>query len=118
MVPADSPLACIRCARAALEALSALAPDSLPPHPSCLPCCRAALPPQLQFKFGEARQHASDHPARGVGGVDAFTKGAQHDSALAKLADCGHHLRSVAAQTVNADHHDSVALTGVVEERS
>ena len=54
MVLAGSPLACIRCASAVLEASSALRPpDGLPACASGIAWGRAALPAKLQLKFGQ-----------------------------------------------------------------
>ena len=83
-------------------------------HPA-LPCGARA---QLQLKFGQTGEHTGHHAARRVRGVDAFAEGPQHDPTLAKIADGHHHLSGVAAQAVNADHDDGIALPRVVQERS
>ena len=93
-------------------------PNRLPTRPPRFPCSRATLATQLQFKLCQARQNARHHPTRRVRRIDALTQRPKHDPALTKLTDGSHHLGSVAPQAINADHHDGVPFTGVVQERS
>jgi hypothetical protein len=66
MVPADSPLACIRCARAIFGWSSAWADRwtaRVPGEPYGL---LRDVPGKLQLQFGKARQNAGHHPTRRV----------------------------------------------------
>src|SRR5262249_50547633 len=50
------------------------------------------------------------HPTGCVRRIDSLAQGTQHNPTLAQLANCRHDLSGVAAQAVNADHDDGVAL--------
>jgi hypothetical protein len=76
----------------------------LPACPTRLTRCGSPLTPEFQLKLGQTREDARHHAACGVRRVDAFPQGAQHDSALPKLANGRHNLRSIAAQAVDADN--------------
>jgi hypothetical protein len=92
------------------------AAQSTAPRTTRLTRCRTALSAQLQLKLSQARQDAGHHSARSVRGVDALAKRPQHNAALAEVADGGHYLGGVAAQAVDTDNDDGVALARVVEQ--
>jgi hypothetical protein len=94
------------------------ATDGLAACPPRLSSSTATIPTKFQLKFGEASKDTGHHPANGVRGVDSLAKGTQHDAALAKLTDGRHDLGGVTAQAVDTDHHDGVAFSGIVQQRS
>ncbi len=93
------------------------ATDVLSACPTRLPSRSAPLPAKLKFKLSEAGQDAGNHPTCGVRCVDALSNRTEHDPTLAEFADSRHHLGGVAAQAVDADHHDGVAFV-VVQQGS
>jgi hypothetical protein len=114
MVLANSPLACMRCARADFDLSSALgSADVLPPCPVC--CC-APLPAQLKLQLCEAGEdsghHAHDVFESMASRSERYTMSRSRSSRIVAITSGG-----VAAQSIYADAYSRVTRRGVVEHR-
>ena len=108
IVLADSPLACIRMAKAAFSCQAPWAVQCAARVPDALPVPLHGATAQLKLKLCQAGEYPGHHPTCGVGGVDAFPQRAQHDVPLTQLANRRHHLSGVAAQPINANDDNCV----------
>jgi len=91
--------------------------DVLPACPTRFARRSTPFAAELKLKLSKAGEHARHHAPRCSRAVDALPQRAQHDVTVAQLADSRHDFGGVAAQAVNADHHDCVARPSVVKQR-
>lgn len=73
-----------------------------------------AFAAQLEFEFGQGSHYCRNGAPRGSCGVNAFSQGTQHDSALAEFGDGAGDLRDATAEPIDRTDDKGVACAGVV----
>ena len=115
---ADSPLACIRCARAAFDLSSALGRPIAGRVPAWLPAPQHAVRAQLKFKLRQAGQDSGHHAPVALAVSMPSLSDRRTMLRSPRSLNRGHNLSGISAKPVDSNHNNGVACSGVVQQRS